>query len=210
MSGDPCQCGGTADEQRDERERTPGPIEIETDVLSAALPAELQTTLGRFLGTDRVETIGEWARAIRRQVDGSIAVGDLCVAEEATPHRGRVSDETYHFACFYDAVILAALRDESVEIHTESPGGVEIELRATGDDLTVRPETAVFSFGIDAAVDPPSGEAPSLEDGYAAICPYVKAFPTADAYRAWSKAVDAPTVAMPLAGATELAAELAR
>jgi len=182
----------------------------DTAPLDAELPAELQTTLGRFLGTERVETVGEWADAIRKQVGGSVTVDTLCVTDDETPHRGEVGGETYHFACFYDAVILAAIRDEPVDIYTESPEGTEIEMRATGEDLAVRPEEAVFSFGIDSAVGPPSGATPSLEDGYAAICPYVKAFPAPAAYQEWAKTVDAPTVAMPLAGATELATALTR
>jgi hypothetical protein len=89
------------------------------------------------------------------------------------------------------------------------------ERRLTGRTLVVLLGIAVavirilvVSFGIDRAVD--STEPPTVQDGYEAICPYVKAFPTADAYREWSKTVDAPTVAIPLAGATELAVELAR
>ncbi|AUX07828.1 alkylmercury lyase [Halalkaliarchaeum desulfuricum] len=112
-------------------------------------------------------------------------------------------------ACFYDAVILAALSDREVDIRTESPDGTVIEARAVGSDqLTVTPGGAVFSFGIDEGVNPPPDGGPTLEQGYAAICPYVKAFPSREAYRRWAETVPAATVAMPLSGATELAGEL--
>jgi hypothetical protein len=159
-----------------------------------------------------VETLGEWATELRRRVGsgGSIDVEELCLTDERTGHWGTVDGERYDFACFYDAVILAALADRPVDIRTESPGGTVVEARAAGsDELTVTPEGAVFSFGIEETVAPPSGDGPTLERGYAAVCPYVRAFPDADTYDGWAERVPAATVAMPLAGATDLAAELA-
>jgi hypothetical protein len=72
----------------------------------------------------------------------------------------------------------------------------------------VTPEGAVFSFGIETTVASPSGDGPTLEQGYSSICPYVKAFSDFEAYERWAERVPAATIAMPLAGATELAAEL--
>lgn len=179
-------------------------------VLDAQLPAELQTAFGGFVGKESVDTLGEWTGEIRRLTGGgAIAVDDLCRASEQTEHWGTVDGERYHFRCFYDAVILAALEDRPVDIHTVSPDGTVVEARAVGsDELSVTPEGAVFSLGIATDAHERSGGIPTLEDGYAAICPYVKAFPNCEAYEQWVNEVPAATVAMPLAGATAVAGAL--
>lgn len=178
-------------------------------VLETALPADLRAALGEFVGEESVDTLGEWVEAVRRHTGGdAIAVGDLCHAPVRTGHWGELDGKRYDFRCFYDAVVLAALADEPVDIHTESPDATVIEARAVGDEeLLVMPATAVFSFGI--AADPPGDGDPSVEDFYTAGCPYVKAFPDRDAYEQWAGTVPAHTVAMPLSGATELAAAIA-
>ena len=166
--------------------------------------------MGRVLGEEPVETLGDWLAEVRRRVGGgAIAVEDLCHADEETGHWGELDGETYHFQCFYDAVVLSALAETPVDVRTESPDGTVIEARAAGtDDLTVAPESAVFSFGVAESVEPPADEGPSHADVYAAVCPYVRAFPDADAYARWAATVPAVTVAMPFAGATDVAEKL--
>lgn len=178
-----------------------------SDVLEAELPTDLQEALGRFVGEESVPTLGEWATEIRQLTgSGSIAVGDLCHASGETDHWGESNGERYYFQCFYDAVILAAVQEQPVDIHTVSPADAGIDLHAAGgDELSVTPETAVFSLGIAESAGDRSGGKPTLEDGYAAICPYVKAFPDYDAYEQWAGDVAAVTVALPLAGATDVA-----
>ena len=213
MTDDQCPCCGGIENSNAESERSENRWISGASPLESELPPELQSALRRFLGVESVETLGGWASEVRdRTGGGSITVDDLCLTDEETVHRGTVGDEQYHFACFYDAVILAALSDSPVDVWTKSPDGTVIEARAVGtEELTVRPSEAVFSFGIDDAVAPPAdGEDPSLERGYAAICPYVNAFPTPVVYEEWAKSVSAATVAMPLEGATDLAAELVR
>jgi hypothetical protein len=212
MSDHPCPCCGGSDETNANEGSSTARWITGGSPLDAGLPEELASALGRFLGTDSVDTLREWALEVRKHTGGGpVALDDLCLVEEETEHRGRVDGERYRFACFYDAVILAALSDRPVDVRTESPDGTVIEARAVGtDELTVTPEGAVFSFGIDETVEPPSDAGPALERGYAAICPYVKAFPDPAAYEWWARDVPAATVAMPLAGAAELATELAR
>lgn len=183
----------------------------DSPVLDVSLPGELQASLGRLLGTGPVETLGEWVIEVRRRTGGGpIGTDDLCHADTETGHRAEVDGETYHFLCFYDAVILAALAERPVDIRTESPGGAVIVGRAAGTtDLTVVPENAVFSFGVGNPAQPPTGGAPSPVDVYESVCPYVRAFPHPDAYKQWAATVPAETVAMPLSGATEVAAALA-
>ncbi len=178
-----------------------------SDVLDARLPTDLRSALGDFVGEESVDTLRELTAEIRRFAgDGSIDVEELCHADGETDHWGTVGDERYHFRCFYDAVILAALEDRAVDVRTVSPGGTVVEARAVGsDELSVTPGDAVFSLGIATDAGERSDGDPTLADGYAAICPYVRAFPDREAYEQWAEGVPAATVAMPLAGATELA-----
>lgn len=184
---------------------------LRDDVLDADLPPDLGSALGRFLGSHPVETLAEWVDAVRHHTGGGpVDVGDLCLTDERTPHWGTVDGERHHFACFYDAVILAAISDRPVDVRTVSPGGEVIDARAAGGTgLAVTPDDAVFSFGIGTDGSLPSAE-PTLERAYALVCPYVRAFPRAEAYERWAERVPAATVAAPLAGATEVAAALAR
>ncbi|QCC49353.1 alkylmercury lyase (plasmid) [Halobellus limi] len=180
------------------------------DLLDQPLPDDLQSALGRLFGRDSVETLAEWAREIRQRTGGgSIDVDQLCHTDDETAHWGDVDGERFHFQCFYDAVILAALEDRAVDIHTVSPRGAVVEARAVGSEkLSVTPETAVFSLGIASDAHKQSSGDPTLQDNYATVCPYVKAFPDRDAYKAWADEVPAATVATPLAGATAFARAL--
>lgn len=209
MTDDPCSCCSGTGESNPGTETSSGRWLGDTDVLDTELHRDLSVALGRFLGTEPINTLGEWATEVRHHVGGSISIEELCLMSEQTEHVGIVDGDRYYFACFYDAVILAALSDHPVDIRTVSPGGDRINARAIGtDDLVVTPEEAVFSFGIQRNVARPSDDGPTLEQGYASICPYVKAFPNLEAYDRWRRRVPAATVAMPLDGTTELAAEL--
>lgn len=201
-------CGGDAQKTNDGRSDAhwlDGP-----DPLAQPLPGDLQSALERFLGRDSIESLVEWASEIRQHTGGgSISADDLCHTDEETSHWGDVGDERFHFRCFYDAVILAALEDRAVDVHTVSPDGAVVEARAVGtEELVVTPETAVFSLGIAVDAHERSGGAPTLQDSYAAVCPYVKAFPGRDAYKAWADEVPAATAATPLSGATAFARAL--
>lgn len=202
-------CCGTCGGQAGETDTTDRCITDES-VLDADLPSDVQARLGQLLGDESVETLRDWIIDIRQLTGGgSVAVEDLCHSNTETSHWGEMDGERYYFLCFYDAVILAALADQSVDIRTESPSGETIRAKAAGTvDLTVTPEDAVFSFGIDNSVKPPADSDPSPADVYAAVCPYVRAFPSADAYEEWASRVSAATIAMPLEGATDLAAAL--
>jgi len=178
--------------------------------LDQQLPDDLQAALGRFVGVESVDTLAEWGEQIRQRTGGgAIDVDQLCHTDEEADHWGEVAGKRYHFQCFYDAVILAALEETPVDVHTVSPDGVAIEAHAVGsEELSVTPETAVFSLGIALDADEQSNGNPTLQDGYAAVCPYVKAFPDRDAYEAWADDVPAATVATPLSGATAFARAL--
>jgi alkylmercury lyase len=181
-------------------------------MLETELPESLQAALEAFVGDAKIQTLGDWATVVRERTGGgAITVDDLCATTESTPHWGVVDGDRQHYACFYDAVVLAALTDSHVEIRTESPDGTVIEAEATPDGaITVTPSTTVVSFGIDpAAAESGAERDPTHADAYTAICPYVRAFPTRDAYADWAVTVDAPTIALPLTDATTLAHALA-
>ncbi|WP_339105273.1 organomercurial lyase [Haloterrigena salinisoli] len=210
MTDDSGARGSGTDDRTREPDSTTDRWLSDVPVLETQLPSDLQTALGRLLGAEPVETLEEWIAAVRRRTGGGpIAVDDLCHAGEETAHWGELDGTRYRFRCFYDAVLLSALAERPVAIRTESPDGTVIEARAAGTTgLTTTPETAVFSFGVDDSVEPPSNGEPSHADVYAAVCPYVRAFPDREAYERWADSVSAATVAMPLEGATELAAAL--
>lgn len=210
MSDQKCGCCGGNDQRETNAHDTSERWLGDDPVLDAELPGDVQAALGRLVGEDSIESLGGWIAEIRRQtVGGTVGIEDLCHADEETGHWGESDGETYHFRCFYDAVILSVLAETPVDIRTESPDGTVIEARANGTvDLTVTPETAVFSFGVEDSVAPPADGGPSHADVYAAVCPYVKAFPDEGAYEDWAETVSAATVALPLGGATEIAAAL--
>lgn len=209
MSDDGCDCVDVTNERNTGDEPAQDRWLAGQSVLDAELPADVRATLGRFLGVTSVETLGEWVTEVRHRTGGAISVDDLCHAPEPTDHYGVVDGEVHYFRCFYDAVILAALTETPVEIHTEGPSGTVIEATAVGTTgLTVTPADAVFSFGVSEAVEPPSSGEATNEDVYRAVCPYVRAFPNPGAYERWAVTAPAATVATPLRGATELAARL--
>lgn len=182
----------------------------ETPVLEAELPGEVQASLSQLLDGESVTTLGDWVDEVRSRTGSeAIEFDDFCHAGEETEHWGKVAGETYHFLCFYDAVALAVLTDRPVDIRTQSPDGTVIEAHAVGTtDLTVTPEEAVFSFGVERDPGPAAENGSVPEDIYSAVCPYVKAFPDRAAYERWAERVPAATVAMPLAGNTDIAAAL--
>jgi alkylmercury lyase len=207
MAGDSSERVPREDSNGQRTNHRDDPVLVERP-LERPLPAGLREQLETLLADSSVETLGGWVEEVRARTGGGpIDVEDLCHADDETSHYGVTPDETRHFQCFFDAVLLTGLLDDPVDVHTVSPGGTEIELAAVETDaMTVRPESAVFSFGIsDSLVVSPARE-PTHQDVYAAICPYVRAFPTASAYREWAAEAAAQTVALPLTDARGLAA----
>lgn len=178
--------------------------------LGAALPPDVSHQLGTFLGRSPVETLREAAEELGALSGPEpLAVGELCLVDGPSAHWGTVGGTRYDFACFFDAVLLAGIVDEPVELGTESPESEPITARVDGsEDLTVKPGSSVFSLGIGDDVDPPANDTPTLADGYQTICPYVRAFLDRSAYDRWADSVPAATVAFPPGQAVDLAAIL--
>lgn len=209
MGDEPCDCCSADAEQSANTETGVDRWIDETPVTEVALPADVQTALGRFLGEESTETLSDLAAVLRNRTGGSVTVDELCHADGPTDDWGVLDGERHYFQCFYDAIALAELAASPVDIHTEGPDGTVIEMQATGDgDIDVTPSGAVFSLGIDSGVETTSDGGPTLKSVYAAICPYVRAFPDRSAYESWAKTAPAATVGMPLADGVDFAAEL--
>lgn len=177
-------------------------------VMSGSLPADLAMVAGEFYGVGRVETLDDFVDASRAMADSDLSVEQLCHANGETPHRATTTTETYRFQCFYDGVVLAHLRSEPVDVRTVSPSGVTVEMDVSSDgSVDVTPTDAAMSFGI-APDATPLDDDPTPEDLYGSVCPWVQAFPSRDAYEGWAAATDAPTVGLPLAAGTPVAAAL--
>jgi len=205
--------GTTSRQSREsKRQREPTRWFGNSEPMQATLPNELRETVEGFLGTTGLETLAVMVDALRRQTGtGSLDTGDLCYASTETEHWGVVDGETHHFQCFYDALVLAEIVESSVEIRTKSPEGTVVRAgRTESGEMTTEPSDAVMSFGIDQATPRHSSEGPAVEQLYAVICPYVKAFPSWVAYDDWSESTDGVTVGMPLADGTCIARRLVR
>ena len=211
-----CGCSGERQDSMQSHDARNSPTEtadadrwLAESPVDATLPDDLQRVLGRFLGVAPVKTLGAFATALGQQAGGSLGVEDLCHADEPTGHRGVTDEATYHFRCFYDAVVLAALVDAPVDIRTETPDGAVVEARAAEGEITATPATAVVSFGIARDVAPPGEDGPRLDAAYRNICPFVRAFPDREQYAAWATTVPAATVGFRLTDAAAFADRLA-
>jgi alkylmercury lyase len=212
MSDQTCDCCESAAEQSTDRTSSADRWLDKRRVMNAPLPPDLTRRMNRLLGEDSLETFDDFVTAIREATGGgSLTVDDLCHAARETPHRATLDGETSHFQCFYDAVVLAHLADESVEIHTESPANEMIEMRASPDgDVDITPSDAVMSFGIAADVTLPTDGRLHSEEVFTAVCPHVKAFSTRDGCERWAESVDGATVGMPLEAGVSIAVEFAK
>lgn len=224
MSDQTCDCCKTGDNiTADDRWLT-------EPVMNAPLPSDVKRHMSQFFGRE-IETLDALAGEIREVTgsdggsddgcgggddasSGSLAIDDLCRVAAETPHQATTAAETYYFRCFYDGIMLAHLVDEPVEIRTESPAGELIEMRASPNGaIDVTPSDAVMSFSVVTDVEPSTDDDANPTIGEIAemvMCPYVKAFPTRDAYAYWAAGSDGATVGMPLAAGVPFAAALTK
>lgn len=177
----------------------------------APLPSALRSTLEEFLGYDGITTVEDWANAIKTTFGNpALTLDDLCFVDATSPHQAVMDGTVHDFACFYDAMILSALTDRQVQIRTASPFGETIRARCDDQTVGVDPPTAICSFGIERDAVPAEPGNPTLEDGYTAMCPYVRAFPTDRAYRFWAVGVPATSIALSVSDGLAFAERLVR
>lgn len=162
---------------------------------------------------DRPDTFGAWVdemAAITEREGIDVDLETLCTTAQSS-HRARFGQETQHYQCAQDAFIVPFLTEDvdSVSIETQCPtSGERIEIDVSSDSVSVDPPSAVMSFGVATAVDPPSRDEASPVRIYELICPYGHAFVSEDAYEEWAAETCAYTMQTSLADTLELARAL--
>lgn len=184
------------------------------DYRGPTIPAVLAENLRIALALDdRPDTFGAWVDAMaeiteREGID--VDLETLCTTATST-HRARFGETTQHYQCAQDAFIVPFLAEDidRVSIETECPTtGETIEIDVSAETVSVDPPTAVMSFGVTTAVDPPSGESTSPVRIYELICPYGHAFVSAEAYEEWAAETRAYTMRTSMEDTLELARAL--
>lgn len=177
------------------------------------LPAALADAVAAaFETTDSPRTLGDVADVAARRIDGSDVEGyeALCVTESSR-HAARIGEETEHFACVLDTLVVPFLREaeEAVEVRSESPvSDSAVELLVDREGVAATPESAVLSFGVATDLPPPDERRPLPRFAYGALCPYVQAFPDRAEYEEWADRTDAATTALSPATGHALARRL--
>lgn len=183
----------------------------ELDLADIALPPHVGARLAAVCGTDgRVETGADWVDAIQATVDpdvsGPVTEADLCHAADGA-HTVQIGDESVSFVCVIDPLMVPFIRQTTGTVTSQPPVGDErVEIEIGSAEATATPATAVISVGVtrDSGSTPPSPA-----QLYEAVCPYVHAFPSIEAYEEWAGTVDAATTSLSLPTGVAFARELA-
>lgn len=177
--------------------------ELDVD-LPNAVAAAFQTSLDADTAPD---TLDAWVGMLGDLYeDWPPAVADLCHDADGR-HRAATGTQSFRFTCVLDAMLLPFLQGEPTTVTSSVPGtDTDVTFRVTDSEVTGSPET-VISFG--AANRPPAGSVTAAH-AYGVICPFIHAFPDADAYEDWAAGVDAATMALSLPVALGLAKAIVR
>lgn len=205
MENDDCDCGRARDFDGN-AQADPNWLGTE-NVLETPLPASLQREFEDLFDRDSIATLSTLESVLRKEfglpgVDHNV----LCTRSDPTAHWAVHDGEVSYFRCFFDAALLPALVATTVDIRTIDPQGNAIEAWAVGSgDPTIRPPSAVASFGIDPTEVDRSSATPTREEAYAAICPAVRGFEDRRTYEAWSRERGLITVGLPFSTCLEIA-----
>lgn len=182
-------------------------MEDTTSTSTHATNRELRTDVAaRFrdaLGSDEPPaTLDELADAMARRLadeDVTLGVETLC-RTESSRHEARIGDRTEHFACVLDTLLLPFVLDDPgpIDVRSRSPAsGTVVEIAVSREGVTVDPEDAVVSIGIDADAVSDGEYEDVAEYGYEMVCPYINAFPDREEYEEWASETTSATT-MPL------------
>ena len=161
------------------------------------IPAELGNRLRRLYGLPRAPgTLGELVTLCH-----AAPRPESLYSTAGSRHRVRIGETERQTHCVLDALMLPFLTGSQVDTESMSPDGDRVQIRMSRGGIEVHPAAAVMSFGVG---DAESGSV--LE----ALCPFVNAFPSQEAYERWAAATPgAATMALPLMEAIAFAEALA-
>lgn len=184
------------------------------DYVGREVPEPIAEAIAVLAGAEEVpRKLGAFEKLGRTDVlsPGEQSIESMLVSEESR-HEVRLADRTVHTYCFLDALVLAFLEDEPIEIATRPPDAEEpIELTASSQGIQGAHEEMVVSFGFanELPTDPAAYEDEPVEEVQATIhehgCPKINLFPDRDGYDAWAREAEAVTMPLPLAEALALA-----
>lgn len=171
----------------------------DADLGAVGLPDDLADALADVYGLgspppDAATWIDAVGRAVERTTDAPPASEDLCTVTDGAHVFDPAGGEPTRYACVLDPLIVPFLEGRPGTVRSETPGGETVRLDVSGDGVTIDPQGAVISLGVDPACASPGP--PTLEDVYAAVCPSVRAFGDRAAYRAWDADASAVTTAV--------------
>lgn len=192
-----------------QRQRNDDAIDVQAsdgnDYADREVPDEIGQALVALAGGGRLpETLGGLMALADNDVfsPGELDAEEMLVTDDSR-HEVRLPGRTVNTYCILDALVLAFLEGEPVEIETRPPGSDRtIALTASPEGLTGVPEAAVVSFGFstDLPTDPSAhvGEAPAevQETIHRLGCPQINLFPDREAYEAWAREADAVTMSL--------------
>lgn len=182
------------------------------DYLEREVPEAIGEALAALAGGGEApETLGGFVSLADSDVfsPGELDAEAMLITDESR-HEVRLAERTVHTYCVLDALVLAFLANERVEIETRAPGAADtIVFTASPEGLAGLPEDAVVSFGFSTELptQPSAFEDEAPADVQSTIhelgCPKINLFGTREAYETWAR--DADAVTMPIGVAEVLA-----
>lgn len=199
-------------------EATTDTIDVEpsdgNDYTDRQVPEEIAAALEAMGDVDGpTRTLGDLLELADSDVfsPGELSPEQMLVTESSR-HEVHLAERTVNTYCILDALVLAFLEDEPIEIETRPPGRSDtIAFTASRQGLTGVDERMVMSFGFSTELET---ERSAYEDKAPAEvqatihelgCPKINLFPDREAYQTWAEQADAVTMPVRLAEALALA-----
>lgn len=189
------------------------------DYVDREVPDAIADVLKTLAGIDEApRTLGGFAELGETDLfsPGEAGVDEMLFTDESR-HEVRLPDRTEHTYCFLDALVLAFVEDEPIEIRTRPPAADEpIELVVSSQRLQGAPEGSVVSFGFSSRLTTELSDvegrsrAELLDVIHRHGCPKINLFEDEQAYGAWARDADAVTMPLTLPQAYALARDTVR
>lgn len=186
-----------------------------TPIDDSEIPPPVADALqGAFDFDESPATLGDWAAKTAQffeETEMEVGLEEMCTAESSR-HKAEIGDETQHFHCVLDTLLLPFVVESQREFTIESRSPVSdeiIEIEVSRDSIEVTPPNAVMSFGVEADVTLPADDAIRPAFAYTHLCPYINAFRSREEYEQWANETSAAvTMGFPLTDGFALAQEL--